>query len=371
MSNNRLSYSAINTYSTCGKKYDLRYNKKLRSKYFHAALAFGSSVDLGLNKLLLTRDVVEAIKEFDKSWNFQFVNKKYVSLPEFTELVYAESDYDVELLQEEDFLKLDENIMGSDLDITLHIDELYPQILEEKKKVGWENLRETQRKLFNLANWLCMKRKGHIMLESYNKKILPKIKEVLAVQKENYLENPDGDKVVQYLDLVCTWEDGRNLLLDNKTSAKDYEEDQASRSPQLISYYHGAKEEYKLDAVGFIVLKKQILKNKIKICSTCGNDGSGERHKTCASDNPETGKRCNGSWNVKLNPECYIQIIINEVAPVAENLVLETFDEANIGIRNKVYNKNLGSCKTGFLCEYLKYCWMGDNSELVDLSEKE
>ena len=367
---NRLSFSAISTYTTCGEKYNLRYNKKLRSKFFHAALAYGSAIDLALNKLLLTRELPEAIKEFDKAWAFQFVNKKYVSLPEFTDLVYAESDYDVELLQEEDFSKLDETIMGSDLDITLHIDELYPQILEEKKKVGWENLRENQKKLFNLANWLVMRRKGHIMLESYNKKILPKIKEVLAVQKESFLENENGDKVVQYLDLIVKWEDDRILLMDNKTSAKEYEEDSASRSPQLISYFHGNKDEYKLDAVGFLVLKKQILKNKIKICSLCGNDGSGERHKTCAADNAETGKRCNGTWNIKLNPECYIQIIINDVSPAAENLVLTTFDEANNGIKAGAFHRNLGACVTGFKCEYWSHCWKGDDSELIDVSKE-
>lgn len=368
MENNRLSFSAISTYTTCGEKYRLRYKQGLRSKFFHAALAYGSAVDLSLNKLLTTKDLAEAIKEFDKTWNAQYVNKKYVTLAKFPDLVYAESDYDEELLQEEDLDVLKAELLNSENLGQDSSSSYFEKIKEKKSKIGWENVPDGEKEFYNYANWLCMRRKGHIMLESYNKKIMPQIKEVLAVQKEQYLENESGDKVVQYLDLIVEWNDGRRILMDNKTSAKDYEEDQASRSPQLISYFAGAKEEYKLDAVGFLVLKKQILKNKIKICSLCGNDGSGERHKTCASDNPDTGKRCNGTWNIKLNPECYIQVIINNVAPAAETLVLETFDEANSGIKNNVFHKNLGACKTGFQCEYFKKCWQGDNSELVDLS---
>lgn len=360
--NTRLSFSAITTYSQCGKKYDFRYNHKLRSTSFHAALAFGSSIDSALNTLLKTKDLTLALQEFDKSWAFQFVNRKYTSLAKDVNLVYAETDFDLELLQQEDIDKL-----NFPLDL---INPKIKTILEDKAKNGWNNLSLDDREFYNYANWLCMSRKGHIMLHSYNKKVLPRIRTVLAVQKENYLENAEGDKVVQYLDLIVEWEDGRNVLMDNKTSKRDYKPDSAGKSPQLISYYHSSKEEYALKAVGFIVLKKEILKNKIKICATCGHDGSGGRHKTCDAPGVDT-KRCNGDWLVKINPECYIDIIINNVSEIAEELVLDTFADANEGIKKENWYRNLSACDNGaFSCEYLGLCWRKDSSELIDMSKE-
>jgi hypothetical protein len=358
---NKLSFSAISTYTTCGHKYYLRYKKKYKGKYFHAALAYGSAIDAALNELLLTKDVQKSIEVFEKTWNFQKVNKNVVALAKYTEMVYAESDFDEELLQKEDVQKLDElllewNVSGTYL-------EIYNNLLEEKKKIGWDNLIQAKKEYFNYCNWLSMRRKGHIMIDSYNRKVIPRINKVLAVQKENYLENSNGDRVVQYLDLIVEWEDGRNLLGDNKTSAKAYDEDSASRSPQLISYFHGAKEEYKLDAVGFFVLNKQIVKNRVKTCTKCGHSAK-TRATTC--DNEIDGVRCKGAWTETINPECNIQIVINNVTSTAEQLVMSTFDEANDGITKGNFYKNLGACKSGpIICEFFGLCWHNDMKEIV------
>lgn len=363
MAKSNLSYTSINTYATCGQKYKLRYRDNLRSKYFHAALAFGSAIDASLNMLLTTKDLDKANKEFDKSWNFQWVNKKYVSVPKYTEIVYAEADYDAELLDENDFIKLE--ALRYELSTpTLN----YENILQEKKKIGWDNLSVEKKQVFNYSNWLSLRHKGLIMLESYSKKILPRIKEVLAVQKETFLENDAGDKIVQYLDLIVTWEDGRNILFDNKTSSRDYDNDQAARSPQLISYYSGAKAQYKLDSVGFIVLKKNINKNKIKICSSCGFDGSRNKNRTC--NNTIGKKRCNAPWKITIDPECYMQVIINDVTATAENLVLDSFHEANEGIKKEHFYKNLSACKSGpIVCEFYNLCWFGNRDEVVDITK--
>jgi len=363
----KLSFSAINTYTQCGRKYELRYKKNLRGKYFHAALAFGSAIDSSLNELLLTKDLSKAKLVFDKQWNFQFINKKYTSLPSYTDIVYAEADFDEELLTDADKNDLHVTLLNLNVDGTYL--EIYNNVLEEKKSKGWDNLTLEKRKFFNYTNWLSLRQKGYIMLESYNKKVMHQIEEVLAVQKENYLQNSDGDKVVQYLDLIVRWKDGQSILFDNKTSARDYDMDSAARSPQLISYYHGAKEEYGLNAIGFIVLKKNILKNRQKICSICINDGSGGRHKTC--DATINGKRCNGKWNERIDPEASIQIVINKVTDVAENLVLETFNEANDGIKKGNFYRNLSACQNGpIICEYKNLCWKNDSSEIVDMSNE-
>jgi len=355
-----LSYSSITTFNTCGKKYFYQYKKGYKSKYTHAALLFGSAIDTSLNKLLLTKDIQEAIKEFDKSWNFQWVNKKYVSLSKNTEIVYAEADYDSDLLTNEDWVKLGENSNPR-----------YKLILEDKKFKGWDNLELKDKEYYNYMNWLSLYRKGLIMLHSYVKKVLPRIKEVLAVQKENYLENSDGEKIIQYLDLVVTWENGQNILMDNKTSAREYEQDSASKSPQLLSYYHGVKDQYKLDALGFIVLRKGIHKNKEKECSVCKFNGSGARHKTCF--NEIDGTRCNGEWIETIHPECDIQVIINKPHENAVNLVLDSFDSANEGIKKENWYSNLSACRPTPMmqCNYYNLCWFGKTDDLIIPETKE
>src|ERR1700744_2896054 len=95
----KLSFSQVNIYTTCGRKYQLHYLYKFREKFFHSALAYGSSIDSGLNTLLETRDLEKALAEFDKTWAFQYINNKLTSLSECENLVYAEKDFDPDLLE--------------------------------------------------------------------------------------------------------------------------------------------------------------------------------------------------------------------------------------------------------------------------------
>lgn len=365
----KLSFTSINTYNTCGKKYELHYKKRLRSKYAHAALLFGSAIDDALNTLLLTKDVNKSNSEFEKTWNSQYVNDVKVKLSDASSIVYAESDYDRDLLESSDYELLEQYLSNTQLDYTLHVNELYDAILAEKKQFGYDKLREDKQRFYNYSNWLSLRRKGLIMIKSYNEKVLPKIRNVLAVQHKTSLINQEGDEVQQVLDLVVEWEDGSIILFDNKTSAREYDIDSAGTSQQLISYYHKAKTDFNVNAVGFIVLRKQIAKNKVKICCKCNHDGSSSRAKTC--DVEIDKKRCHGEWNVSLNPETLIQIIINEVTPAAEDLVLNTFDDANTGIKQENYYRNLSACKNGsIICPFYKLCWKGSEEDLVQLKKK-
>jgi len=354
----KFSYSAINTYTQCGYKYKLRYRNKLKSKYLSGALAFGSAIDNALNVLLTTKDESKAKDEFLKHWNFQFINKVYTPLKDSELLVYAETDYDIDLLKEEDKEELNK--------LNPLWQQEYSDILENKKSKGWENIPIEKKKFYNMMNWLSMRHKGLIMIHSYNKEIIPTIEEVIVVQKEQSLSNEDGDTLIQYLDLIAKLKDGRTILFDNKTSARDYDPDQALRSPQLISYYHSSKDEYKLDGIGFYVLKKNILKNKIKTCSVCGYDGTKGRARTC--DDVQGGIRCSGEWDIKINPKCYIQTIINEVPPSAEDLVIEAFDSAAENIKKENFYKNLSACKNGpIICEYYNHCWWNKNDDVIEV----
>lgn len=362
--NLKLSHTSVTSFTTCGRKYKLRYIDGYRPKLTSGALLFGSAIDSALNTLLLNKDLSEAKKLFDKSFRFSYINEVGTYLPDSTLVTYAKTDFDTDLLLPEDFAKFSEKQKEYNLFLDKSLDDTYALLVDKKESHGFNGLTDNEKKLLNLANWLCLNRKGHIILESYNKIVLPQIKNVLAVQKQVELENQEGDKIIGYIDLILEMQDGRRIVADNKTSSREYDSDSAQRSQQLILYYHITKEEYKLDGVGFIVMYKQILKNKTKICSKCSYNGSGSKHRTCPQE--VEGKRCGGEWTETIRPEANIKIIINSVPEAAEDLVLSTFDEANHGIKNKSFAPNLSACKQGsLLCDYYSMCWKGDSSELV------
>jgi hypothetical protein len=202
------------------------------------------------------------------------------------------------------------------------------------------------------------------MIRTFREKIQPKIRKVLALEKEIKLTNDQGDVITGYADLVCEWEDGSVIVFDFKTSTKNYEETSVLTSPQLSLYIFSLFEEYKTRKAGYIVFNKRVLKNKKKVCKNCGYDGSGERHRTC----PEiiAGDRCNGVWLEKINPEIYTQIIIDEIPQQTENIVIENIEDINTQIKNGVFTRNLGSCvKPWGKCPYFNKCYKNDDSELI------
>lgn len=358
----KLSYTQIASYTQCGQKFNLHYNQNKRNRFQGSALVFGSALDVGLNKLLLTRNVDDAIKAFDKALEHQFINGKSVPVASCLDILYSESDFDHELLQPEDFEKLKR--------FTQDVVEQYKCLIEAKKDKGFKNLEEQDKLFFNYANFLSLRRKGHVMIKSYNDKIMPKILEVKAVQHKAVMMSSDGDELVQYVDLIVVWEDGSVILFDNKTTSKAYSEDSAKTSQQLISYYYQNKEDFGLTAIGYITMNKHIIKNKKKTCLACGKElEQGSRVKKC--DQLVNGKRCSGEFDVKIDPECAIQVIVSPVTETAIDLVLSTFDDANDGIKNQRWYKNLGACDSPYPCPFKELCWFGNTEDIIELPKKE
>lgn len=389
----KLSHSRIKLYTECPRKFFYHYVQNYKAKEYKAFFLFGSAIDYGLNTLLETKDIEKAIKAFDKSFRYNFINNVGTYIPTAMNVVYAEADFDKDLLKEEDIdqyvnlrIKLNVNLLCINQD---DIRNELNSILERKANKGFRNLSNEDKQLYSMANWLSLRRKGHIMIESYNKKIVSKIKEVIAIQAKTSLKNAKGDALDGILDLIVKWEDGKTYLMDNKTSAREYKQDAASVSQQLIIYYKSAKKDYNLDGIGFFVMYKNILKNKVKICSKCGKNGSGQRHKTCdAVVNPYTDKdlenmnkvgtiiemketRCNGIWIETIDPECDIDVIFDIVSESAENLVMETVTGANEGIKNEIYKPNLNACGTGeFRCQFFNKCWKGSEEDIIKVENK-
>lgn len=364
----KLSYSAVNKWLQCPRLYKHHYIDRLRGKITSGALLIGSAIDKAINNLLETKSLESAIKVFDQEWEYGFINNTRVHLPTSLLITYAKKDFDEELLVEADLMKI-----GMLCPAFKPLD-IYYEILELKEKNGFENLKTTEKAIYNLTNWLCLKRKAHIMLKAYNYEVLPKIKNVIAVQKKVTITGKTGDDIEMYIDCVLEFNDGKKYVIDNKTSAIEYEQDEAGKSQQLILYNYACnKEGMNLDGVGFIVMYKNIQKNRIKICEKCGHNGTGGRHKTCDNIIPDVSGeyRCNGNWKETINPECKIDIILNQVTLSAQNLIIQSFKEANAGIKAGIFPPNVDSCeKYGVKCAMYNKCWNGKDDDLIKLEEK-
>lgn len=360
---NRLSHSSVSHFQKCPQSWAYHYKENLRSNVQSAALLFGSAVDAAI-MALLTEGRMVANTVFKQHWTIQEINGVETSLNKCTDIVYANSDYDAELLDDNDiaFIKLQFNVEDPLAEIA--------KIYEEKEYAGFVNLPEDRKKLLNFANWLCLNHKGFFMLDAVEKKVMPNIEEVYKVQARVDLENGDGDSIIGYADLVCKWKDIKEpIIFDFKTSSRDYDKDSVLVSPQLTLYVHALADKYKTRKAGYIVLNKLIRKNKTKKCSKCGVDGTGKKHKTCDFIN-EVGERCHGSWDITLNPEVYTQIIIDDIPEQTENIVLENMDMINSSVKNNIFYRNFQSCSMPWgRCAYWSKCFKGKDDSLIKIKK--
>lgn len=360
----KLSHSSTSRYLKCPKSYELHYQKKIRPTVSSAALFFGSALDEAFNTILLKSG--DAKEVFISKWSKAFINRTLVELPKSTQIVYAVADCDADLLTKQDEqllqkhledLKLDDYLLGSPI-------EILKQVQAFKKQVPHRVFRYEEFSYLNYASWLSMARKGVMILDEYAKSVLPRINKVIAVQKTIEITNDDGDKITGVVDLIAEWEDGKTYILDNKTSARLYDEDAVYYNPQLALYAFSES----INNGGFIVCLKNLKKDKSKICTVCGHDGSESRAKTC--DAQINGKRCSGDWKETVKPRSEIQVVLGEIPKIAEEIVVDNFNQVNKGIKSNFFPRNLSSCDDwyGGPCPYKGLCWANktDGLETVE-----
>lgn len=316
MKNNKLSFTKLSMFNECGLKYRYHYIDYLRPNSIRSALIFGKAIDLALNELLLHRNINEAIAIFYREFSRTEVNGEGIYVPTSNLVKYSKADLDKDLIKE-----------------------------SYQDSEQWESLYQ----------------KGLLIIEAYAKKVLPRIKKVISIQKEVSLQNSDGDEITAKLDFVAEWDDGKTYLLDNKTTSVEYKQEDVKKSLQLGLYHYIEKENTKLDGVGFIVINKNI--RKIRHCKKCNflQDGT---HKKC--NNMFGTQRCNGDWNVTFDVD--IDFVFDRITEQEEEIVLESFDKANHGIMNKQFDANKSSCFSKFgKCVYYDKCHKGSDEGLVKL----
>lgn len=367
---NRLSHSSIKLYSECGEKFRLHYQERLREKTKSGALLFGSAFDAATEAVLKDRNINEK-EVFDNVFTTQDINGVGVHLPDSLLVVYAASDYDSDLFTVEDkrfLLAKAQELLGYPGE---DIIDLYDQVASRRKQRAYKRFSDNDQKWYNLCNWICLRKKGHLMLDANRKHVLPHITKVISTQQKIELANSEGDTVIGFADLVAQW-DGKNedICLDYKTSAREYAEDAVLTSPQLAIYTSALG----LRRAGFLVFKKQILKNRTKVCSKCGHDGSGYRYKTCEASidiDPSAKVRCGGEWKETLRLEAEVQILIDNVPEQLTKIVTENAEMVNRGIKAGVFIRNLDNCvKVYGKCAYYSLCHKDDKNDLVLVEEK-
>lgn len=320
----------------CGRKYDFHYNKKLRPIQMNSALAFGKALDDALNNLLTTKDLASSKQIFLQN----YIHSK-------GEVIFNDNDFDKDLLELINYPKI----------------EKLTELHTKKVKDGVASLTPTETLMYHDSCYASLKEKGGVILDSYNKWVIPKIKQVVVVQDKLSIENDSGDTFEGFIDLIAEFKNGEVYLLDNKTTSYPYSKNSAQESFQLNCYYHFIKNKYQLNGLGFIVANKNLWKKKKKVCKQCQYDGSKASFRTC--NQVIDGSRCKGEWDVQLEVTCFIDVILNKSSEVTEQLILETINSVNNNIKTQSYSPNLTHCKQGKLvCSYFNYCYKQDKTGL-------
>ena len=366
----RLSHSASSRYQECPRSYKYHYVMNYRPTVQSSALLFGTAIDKSAEHYATTKDFHETIKIFNDTWKEQEISGKLTDLRFLLNFTYSNRDLDLDLLKKEDFDELTGNTGCADLD-TLE------RIIHDKGIVGYKELQDEHKLVFNYANWLCLKRKGHFMLKEFKRVFDENVEEVLGTQVKIDLEDENGNSVVGFADFVFKWKgQEKPVVFDLKTSGIEYEEDAVVKSPQLGLYVFSLSEKYEnTRAAGFLVLNKNISKNKTKKCKECGKDCTGSRVKTCDAIEQKTanGKdiRCNGEFIETMYPVARSQVLINDINEHFVETVVENFNEVQKAIQAEVFPRCFSNCykyNNTVRCAFYSICHEG---KFEDLEVKE
>lgn len=230
----RLSYSGCNTYNECPKKYKYKYIDKIQEKTKSSALHFGASLDLALNRLLLSKKKI---------------------LTEEERLIFSKTPHEI-FLEEFDKVSLPIEFNYSDIDPSLFSDEK-----ETEELLNHWKLFKIKDDEFDSYARESLINKAKLFIEAYNNEVIPQILEVYKVQTKIELPNDTGDIYVGALDFTAKFNDNKVYVCDNKTTSTVYTDTSASESVQLTPY----AEAEQINDVMFVTIDKKIRKKVPKV----------------------------------------------------------------------------------------------------------
>lgn len=333
----KVSYSKLEKYEQCGQKYDLHYNKKLRpASDISSALFFGTKLGMVLQEYCLRKK--KNLKDEEHSLAFQdphakwdnlwltveHLNKTY-ALPNSKIVSYFKSDFQFEILTEED--------------LTL-IDQLFTQSGYSRHDLGIEDILERINPIpKNILYWVSLKRKGHMLIDRFITEIFPNVLEVFYIEKAVSLmseaeEGQESDEYEGFIDMICSYsfEDGvKTTIFDFKTSSTPYPMSKLDQSRQLILY----DSVENVGHVGYLVAVKKI------------------------SVGPRTGIKAR--WQVLSRDAADHDKILEKMGETISNIKSEIYEKASRDVCNFSFGKK---------CEYYGYCYRGSMEGLTDVTKK-
>jgi hypothetical protein len=349
----KISHSGRGKYDHCPRMFRLHYNDKIRPVGSTSSLLFGSAIDVAAEHYLLNGEKELAIQLFVDKWNQQEINGILSDLKTCKDVSFHANDFDHELLTESD----------NELILKDSVFETVSDLVEagtDKEKVI-------------LANWYSLYRKGLILIDAFIEWVNKNVDEVLEAQCLIELEDADGNEITGKADFVVkTGGYDIPLLVDLKTAARYYERSSVKTSEQLALYWFYLKNtKYpEMKRCAYLVLSKQIKKNRIKTCQKCGTITTG-KERLCAAGG-KGKKRCNGEFDVQITPEASIQFIHDEIPMAFVEQTIERFGIAINQIQAGEFDKNLAGCDSyyGKPCPYREYCKTGCMDGLFKKEEK-
>lgn len=376
----RTSFSQHNTYIKCPQNWHHSYVGRWKSPIAGASMFFGTAVDSACEAMLEGKSdwMITFHDYWKRSWNFG----KSTQIFDNPDIQFSYKDFDKDVLQDKDTSTLSNwanqlNLTTKVLDRAGVVD-LYTKVAKQKKNPYNAAPSKEEMKYFNRASWLSMKRKGEVLLKSFEEQFLPKVTKVVSTQKRADIKDPTtGDSVVGYIDMIVELEGyDKPIIIDLKTAARPYSQDQLDFSEQLTLYcamkgtYALDKSDYvDTDLVGYVVLSKDIKKKKVSTCKSCSHVKTG-RHKTCDNeikDAEGNTERCNGEWDevVVLDPE--VQVMVAQKSQQQVDSMLQDIAAIIAGMKNGIIYRNTQNCTNwyGGKCPFFDACHHGDYSKLV------
>lgn len=379
----KISYSQCSTFKQCPMHWHNKYKKKYDPIEQGASLFFGSAVDDAIMAMLENKG--DALEIFNTMWKISTnMFGKVTPIFDNPDVVYSHADFDKYVLHDEDKqlladwikeLKVERNTIdeknfgdveeGEEVTQRLEtVDEVYSRIANVKKN-PYKKLKKGDLTYFSRASWLSLKRKGEILITSFEEQFLPVITKVHGTQLRAEIKSDDGeDAIGGLLDFVAEIKGyDKPIIIDLKTAARPYTQEQIDRTEQLALYYALKGEEYNTNLVGYVILCKNIPKIKEAFCTSCGHERTG-RHKTCDNivettvDGEVTEKRCNGSWDekVKLAPE--VQVLVQEKGQKDKDDLYQDYSNILYSMKKEIVYKNTDKCNQWFggKCPYYGLC---------------
>lgn len=214
-------------------------------------------------------------------------------------------------------------------------------------------------------SWVSLKRKGLMMLEEYEKSILPQIEETIEVQKFITLKNSRGDLVRGLVDGIVRFKGYDGVVcLDNKTSSIVYGPDSVKKSEQLGLYQMILENNYgyKIAYCAYAVLHKNLKSNPDQKCNKCGKprpEGSNVRK-----------HECGGTFFAKQPRRVSTELIIDKIPEEMLDSILSDVSQVNGLIKEGIFEPNFNSCKKPWgVCEFYNFCH--NNGDMTGLVKKE